>query len=138
MVRKILSTNGVPEKVPCFEMLTEKKLRYRNIEEAYKDIKTSHCGIMDFVPIFDNILEGFYNVSETMIATLIFTEGLDGYYIEAGEWYKAKYLKINKIDVVYLVDSDELLTNDDFKKSQFDGNDGNRYKLKSSRELKKR
>ena len=138
MIRKILLTNGVTEKAPCFEMFTEKSLSYRNIEKAYKTLKSSHYGIMDLLSIFDSVLEGIFNVTEITIATLIFTEGLDGYYVEGGEWYRAKYLKINKVDVVYLVDSDELLTNDDFKKSQFDGNDGNRYKLKSTRELKKR
>ncbi len=131
MIYKILPSDGVAEKVPCFDVDTVGNLHYRNIEEAYKELKTSYRGVLDFVPILNDILEGIYSISEMMIATLIFTEGLDGYYIECGEWYKAKYLKINNVDIIYLVNDDELLTNLDFKKSEFDGNDGNRYKLKA-------
>lgn len=124
-------------------MFTCGTLSKDGIRYAYKDLTTAYYGIYDFVNILDGIYEGAYTLSEVTIAGLIATNALDGYLIKGdcndpANWYPAKYIKINGLDIVLLADSHEVLSENDFAKCKFDGNNGKRYRLSSRKRTPKK
>ncbi len=128
---------------PSINMFTSGTISKDGIRYAYKDLTTAYHGIYDFVNILDDIYEGAYTLSEVTIAGLIATNALDGYLIKGdcndpANWYPAKYIKINGLDVVLLTDSHEVLSENDFAKCKFDANNGKRYRLSSRKDGRKR
>lgn len=100
------------------------------IHAAYEDVSTACNNTYDYLRIFSRICEGTYSPEEVMAAGLIITDALEGYFLNKGKGQEAKYLRINGVDIVFLVKGHKVLTGKDINGSEFYGNKGKHYFFK--------
>lgn len=111
---------------PIAEQLDRENIRY-----AYEDLTTAHKGVIDFVKIVDGLACGLYFPEELIVAGVMITDALAGYFINNGYMEKAKYLRVNDLDMVLLLDDYHILAGRELAGCEFDGDNGKRYKLKT-------
>ena len=122
------------EEIPHFSIDIFEKINDENIILAYEELSTAYNGIKDYISILDKTREGIFNLSEVIIAGLILTEALDGYLYIARKRHKikAKYIKINNADCIYLVDDKRLFSSFYYEKCTFYAEDGTKYIILAS------
>lgn len=97
------------------------------IHAAYEHISTAYNGIFDYLRIISKICEGTYSPEEVMAAGLIITDALEGHFLNKGKGQEAKYLRINGVDIVFLVKGHKVLIGKDINGGEFYGNNGKHY-----------
>ena len=107
------------------------KLDKENIRYAYEDLTTAHKGVIDFVKIVDGLACGLYSPEELIVAGVMITDALEGYFIKNGYMEKAKYLRVNDLDMVLLSDDHHILAGRELAGCEFDGDNRKLYKLKT-------
>ncbi len=120
----------IHDKMPHVNLPTNGALSKNNIRHAYEDITTAYNGINDFVNILDRIYEGVYSLSEVITAGIIATNASDGYFKNGRSWERAKYIRINGNDTVFLMQSHNTLAGDEIAGCEFDSDNGEYYKFK--------
>ena len=133
----------IEDKMPHISFFTREELHKDGIRYAYEDLTSTYNGISDFVKILDGIYEGIYSLSEVMVAGIIVTDALDGYFIKENCWAQAKYIRINGCDVILLAFGSEALSGTEIAGFEFDGDNGKRYRLRgqkvcSNRKMRKK
>lgn len=123
----------IEDKMPHISFFTCEKLHKDGIRYAYEDITSAYNGISDFVKILDGIYDGIYSLAEVMVAGIIVTDALDGYFIKESCWERAKYIRINGCDVILLAYGSEVLTGTKIAGCEFDGDNGKRYRLRGQK-----
>lgn len=127
MIMRILSVNGVNEAIPNFSLHMTEKMNYDRVIDAYEVLSSSYNGVRDFISVLEMIAEGKFNLTEAVLAGLLLTESLDGRFYSRRKIYKAKYLKINGINCIYLVETKELFSSLYHEKGIFCTEDGTEY-----------
>lgn len=118
MLFRILETDGIKEEAPHFNMYVMEEVDYRRVSNAYDVLSRSYNGVGDFIQVLEMIADGMFNVTEVVFAGLLLLEAMDGkYYDISGIGYKAKWLKINGWNYIYLVEQRKII--EDFEDGLF-------------------
>lgn len=111
MVSRILETDGAKEEAPHFKVYILEEVDYRRVSNAYDVLSKSYNGVGDFISVLEMIAEGWFNVTEVVVAALLLVEAMEGdYYDSTGKCFKAKWLKINYWNYLYLIEQGELIS----------------------------
>lgn len=115
---------------PLVERVDKENLRY-----AYEDLTNAGLGVIDFVKILDGLCCGLYAPEELIIAGIIITDALDGYFVKEGFPQRAKYIRINDCDLVLLMQRNIILAGEEIDHCEFKEDNGKRYRFKIKRGL---
>lgn len=115
---------------PSWRPLAE-KFDKDNIRDAYEDLTMACLGVADFVKILDGLCCGLYSPVELIVAGIFITDALNGSFIKEGVPYPAKYLRVNDVDMILLLNDHKVLSGKELVGCKFDGDNWKHYKLKS-------
>lgn len=109
------------------------KLDKENIRYAYEDLTTAYRGVIDFVKIIDGLGDGLYSPQELIVAGIFITDAEEGVLIKKDHYERAKYIRVNGLDMVLLMHDHRVLSGKELSGFKFDGEKGKLYKLRTKR-----
>lgn len=121
------------ETVPHFSLNITEDISDNGIVTAYEKLSNCYNGVRDFITVLSSIEEGVFNLEEVTIAGLLLSEALNGKIIHRTEEFKAKYLRINNEDCIFLVDMKVLSSGFYQENSTFYAEDGTEYEILSQK-----
>lgn len=119
---RILFHSGMP--IP-------ERLDKENVADAFRDLISTYRGVIDYVKIMDGVGDGVYSPQEVIVAGVFITDAETGALIKKGYYERAKYIRVNGLDMVLSLNDYRVLSGEELSGFKFDSDNGKIYKLKT-------
>lgn len=107
------------------------RLDKENIADAFRDLISTYRGVIDYVKIMDGVGDGMYSPQEVIVAGTFITDAETGTLMKRGYYERAKYIRVNGLDMVLSLNDYRVLSGEELSGFRFESDNGKVYKLKT-------